>query len=88
MLEVGLKGRDAVKSDRVRRVCAFQPLPRGRRWPSSTSRLEPAARRGWRRISHLLASSPGPFNTASFAVMSKDHHDGPDNSLWRTGNRV
>ena len=44
---------------------------------SSAARLE--------RISHLLASSPKPFDTAAFAAMSKDQHDGPNNSLWRTG---
>lgn len=37
------------------------------------------------RIKHLLNVSPRPCTTDSFAVMSRDQHDGPDNSLWRTG---
>ncbi|MCF7849085.1 MAG: C45 family peptidase [Kiritimatiellales bacterium] len=37
------------------------------------------------RIKHLLNISPRPCMTDSFALMSKDRHDGPDNSLWRTG---
>jgi len=38
-----------------------------------------------RRIKHLLATTPGPYDVVRFAEMSRDHHDGPDNSLWRTG---
>ncbi len=84
MLEVGLKGRYAVK------VVASGTLAHSNHYlepslaefnltvgASSTARLD--------RISHLLASSPKPFDTASFAAMSKDQHDGPNNSLWRTG---
>lgn len=37
------------------------------------------------RITQLLTTFPGPFTTTSFAVLSKDQNDGPDNSLWRTG---
>lgn len=37
------------------------------------------------RITHLLEVSPRPFTAECFAVMGKDQHDGPDNSLWRTG---
>ncbi len=37
------------------------------------------------RIQQLLTISPKPCTTDTFAVMSKDQHDGPDNSLWRTG---
>lgn len=37
------------------------------------------------RISHLLKMSPRPFTAECFSAMGKDQHDGPDNSLWRTG---
>jgi len=37
------------------------------------------------RITDLLKTSPTPRNTAAFAAMSRDQHDGPNNSLWRTG---
>jgi hypothetical protein len=38
-----------------------------------------------RRIAELLKTTPKPCDTASFAVMSEDRHDGANNSLWRTG---
>lgn len=45
--------------------------------PSSTTRLT--------RIETLLAQSPRPLTLAQFATFSRDRHDGPDNSLWRSG---
>jgi isopenicillin-N N-acyltransferase-like protein len=44
---------------------------------SSTARLE--------RITDLLQAGPASCNTMAFAAMSRDQHDGPNNSLWRTG---
>jgi hypothetical protein len=44
---------------------------------NSATRLE--------RIAHLMKVPSKPCTTESFAVMSKDQHDGPDKSLWRTG---
>lgn len=37
------------------------------------------------RINELLAQAPRPLTTEQFATLSRDHHDGPDNSLWRDG---
>lgn len=36
------------------------------------------------RIQSLLAAAPRPLSVAQFAAMSRDQHDGPANSLWRT----
>jgi hypothetical protein len=47
---------------------------------SSAARLE--------RIAALLKAGAGPCDTDSFAAMSKDQHDGPNNSLWRTGQGI
>lgn len=47
--------------------------------PSSTTRLA--------RIGDLMQTSPRPYRLESLAAMSKDQHDGPDRSLWRTGSR-
>ena len=44
---------------------------------SSTTRLA--------RVTQLMAASPIPCTTEAFAAISRDQHDGPDNSLWRTG---
>lgn len=39
------------------------------------------------RISDLMKASPRPCRLDAMAKISKDQHDGPDNSLWRTGNK-
>ena len=37
------------------------------------------------RINELLAQGQPPFTLDQFAAMSRDRHDGPDDSLWRNG---
>lgn len=37
------------------------------------------------RISSLLAQAPQAHTLDRFITLSRDRHDGPDNSLWRTG---
>lgn len=37
------------------------------------------------RINALLKQTPKPYSVREFARMSRDRHDGPDNSLWRSG---
>lgn len=39
-----------------------------------------------RRITQLLETAGEPCSAEAFAAFSRDRHDGPDNSLWRTGN--
>lgn len=40
------------------------------------------------RVTDLLRASPAPCDTATFAAISRDQHDGPNNSLWRTGKGI
>jgi len=37
------------------------------------------------RVTHLMNTATIPHTIDSFATISRDQHDGPDNSLWRTG---
>ena len=37
------------------------------------------------RIDQLLKTSRKPFTIDTFAAIGRDQHDGPDNSLWRSG---
>lgn len=37
------------------------------------------------RVTELLAQAPRPLTAEQFAQISRDHHDGPNNSLWRNG---
>lgn len=84
MVEVGLDGKYAIKTIEngfvthanhfiEKTLEEFNIAP----GESSPTRLD--------RITHLMNRAPKPCGTESFAVMSKDQHDGPDNSLWRTG---
>ena len=86
IVEVGLEGKYAVKAIDNQSVTHtnhfLEPslaefnMKIGQ---SSTTRLE--------RIRELLKTSPQPYGLDSVAAMSKDQHDGPDNSLWRTGSK-
>ncbi|MDR3414162.1 MAG: carcinine hydrolase/isopenicillin-N N-acyltransferase family protein [Formivibrio sp.] len=37
------------------------------------------------RINVLLKKTASPYTLSEFIAMSRDRHDGPENSLWRTG---
>lgn len=84
MVEVGLKGKYALKTIEngtvmhtnyfLEKSLAEFNIKVG---TSSPKRLE--------RITHLMKTSRKPYTTESFATMSRDKNDGPDNSLWRTG---
>lgn len=39
------------------------------------------------RVSELLANAPRPYTLQGYASISRDRHDGPDRSLWRTGRK-
>ena len=84
MVEIGLEGKYAVKAVENSAVAHSNHFLDERLsefnvkiGKSSATRLE--------RVSQLIKSPAQPFNTESFAVISRDQHDGPDNSLWRTG---
>jgi isopenicillin-N N-acyltransferase-like protein len=38
-----------------------------------------------RRLGQLLARQQVPFDLEDFLAFSRDRHDGPDNSIWRSG---
>ncbi len=84
MVEVGIERRYALKTVEdgpVAHTNHFleEPLADLNIAPGEGSRVR------LERITHLLQASHRPFTLDSFAAMSRDRHDGPDNSLWRTG---
>jgi isopenicillin-N N-acyltransferase like protein len=86
MVEVGLDGRftiETVESGTVVHTNHFLQKPLEefnlKIGPSSAARFE--------RITQLMKVAPKPCGTDSFAKISRDQHDGPDNSLWRSGKR-
>ncbi len=84
MVEVALKGKYAVKTvdnDVVVHSNHFHD-------PSLSEfnvKVGESSLKRFYRITHLMKTTPRPFTTESFAALSKDQNDGPDNSLWRTG---
>jgi len=84
MVEVGLKGKYAVKTvenDVVVHANHFHDESLA----EFNIKVSESSLKRFERITHLMKTTPRPFTTESFAVMSKDQNDGPDNSLWRTG---
>jgi hypothetical protein len=84
VVETGLRGRFAIKTvENGRATHTNHYLEEAlaefnvKASSGSTTRLK--------RITDLLASQTGLYDTAAFAAMSNDQHDGPDKSLWRTG---
>lgn len=39
------------------------------------------------RVNQLLDQSARPYTLARYSAISRDHHDGPNDSLWRTGKK-
>lgn len=82
-LEVGLHGRYAVK------VTESGPVAHTNHYLEDSmaefnQQISASSETRVRRITELLKTASKPCDTASFAVMSKDQHDGANNSLWRT----
>ena len=44
-----------------------------------------SSRTRYQRINSLLGQTTAPYTLEQFSSLSHDHHDGPDNSLWRSG---
>lgn len=85
MVEIGLEGKFSMKvveSGTATHTNHFldpklASMYNGKIGTSSAIRLA--------RIRELLARGESPFTLAQFAAISRDQHDGPDNSLWRGG---
>ncbi len=84
MVEVGMDGKFALRTVAQGRVVHTNHFLEKsleefnvKIGPSSATRLG--------RITELVAAATPPLTLAAIATMSKDRHDGPDNSLWRTG---
>lgn len=84
VLEVGLGGRYAVKVVESGSVAhSNHYLEKSMSEFNLSTSSSSTTRVG--RISELLKTAAGPCDTECFASMSKDQHDGENNSLWRTG---
>jgi isopenicillin-N N-acyltransferase like protein len=84
MLEVGLDGRYAVKPVKRGTVTHSNHFLDASLTDCNEKIGESSATR-CQRISELLEKAPRPLTVSTFAEMSRDRHDGVNDSLWRTG---
>lgn len=87
VVEVGLDGKFAVRTETngvaAHTNCYLDEELRGIHGASGVSSK---TRLG--RINTLLGETRSPMTVEHFKQMSADQHDGPDNSLWRTGKKA
>lgn len=84
--EIGLQGRYAYKV-LDRGVAAHTNYYLDKTLADFNVKIGRSSATRYARVSELLAQSPGPYTVARYAAISRDHHDGPDDSLWRDGRR-
>jgi len=84
MVEVGLEGKYAI------RTVATGPVVHTNHYLEKklaefNIKIGSSSATRFDRITHLMKTPSTPCTTESFVTISRDQHDGPDNSLWRTG---
>jgi hypothetical protein len=85
MAEVGLEGRFSIKVFESGTVTHTNHFLDPKLAPLYNSKIGTSSAIRFARIRGLLARRECPFTLAQFAAISRDQHDGPDNSLWRAG---
>lgn len=83
--EVGLGGRFSLKVIEAGTAAHTNHFLDPRLAAAYNDRIGASSARRLARIGELLAQAGRPFTLAQFAAMSRDRHDGPDDSLWRSG---
>ncbi|APW43597.1 carcinine hydrolase/isopenicillin-N N-acyltransferase family protein [Rhodoferax saidenbachensis] len=84
-VEVGLHGKYALSvndSGTATHTNHYLDPELTKAYPQKTSA---SSRTRYQRINSLLGQSTAPYTLEQFSSLSRDHHDGPDNSLWRSG---
>ena len=84
--EIGLQGRYAYKV-LDRGVTAHTNYYLDSKLADFNVKIGHSSATRYRRVGELLADAPRPYTLARYAAISRDHHDGPDDSLWRTGRK-
>lgn len=84
--EIGLRGRYAYKV-LERGTTAHTNYYLDRALADFNIKIGRSSAARYRRVSELLGDAPRPYTIERYAAISRDRHDGPDDSLWRTGGK-
>ena len=87
LVEVGLEGKFAVQTE-TNGVVSHTNSYLDDELHKATPAVGTSSRKRLERIRTLLAEARAPLTAEQFKKMSTDQHDGPDNSLWRTGEKT
>lgn len=85
LAEVGLDGKYSIKITNTGPVTHTNHYLDPQLSAEFNKKIGPSSATRFARINTLLEQTPHPFTLAQFAAISRDHNDGPDNSLWRNG---
>lgn len=83
--EVGLEGKFSIKVVDTGPVTHTNHYLDPQLAAEFNKKIGPSSATRFARINTLLEQAPRPYTPAQFATISRDHNDGPDNSLWRNG---
>jgi hypothetical protein len=86
IVEVALDGKYAVQTE-TNGVVAHTNYYLDEALRSANVNVGTSSAKRLGRIRTLLADAHTPLTVDQFKIMSADQHDGPDNSLWRTGEK-
>lgn len=85
LVEVGLEGRFSARLVAAGTVAHTNHFLDPGLAAANNDRIGDSSARRLARVQELLDRGKGPFTLAQFVAISRDQHDGPDNSLWRSG---
>jgi hypothetical protein len=84
-VEVGLQGRFAIKQVDAGTLAHTNHYLDAELAQTYNSRIGRSSATRLHRVTELLAQAGTPETLQDFQRISQDQHDGPDNSLWRSG---
>jgi hypothetical protein len=84
-VEVGLQGRFSIKQADAGTLAHTNHYLDAELAQAYNSRIGNSSATRLHRVTELLAQASTPATLQDFQRISQDQHDGPDNSLWRSG---
>jgi hypothetical protein len=84
-VEIGLDGKFALKVTESGPVTHTNHYLDPQLAALYNRKTEPSSETRLTRVNTLLTESSKPHSLDQFSAISRDHHDGADNSLWRNG---
>lgn len=85
VVEVGLEGKYALKLNDKDSVTHTNHYLDPELAALYNKKIAASSATRYERINTLLRQATAPYTLEQFATLSRDQHDGPDNSLWRNG---